>query len=216
MTDKIIDKMNMINKIYEDNYQKYTVKDKSTLSNILVDIDELRIKLMMKTSFNDLDMVEVRKSNIHGNGVFAKVDININEIITFYPVNILQLYVGNDESILRFSKKYKEIHGIDFINEFYKINKCYKYNCDNRNSIIGDPDIIDNNNYLGHMINDSMSHNKTKKSKKIYKKLSQSQSNCEFHNLGPFQLFVPVISNKNIKKDDEIFASYGIQYWDNI
>jgi len=166
--NKTIEKMYMINQLYENNYNNHIIKDKSTLSKKEMNIDKLRIDLMMKKSFTDLDNAEVRKSEIHGNGVFAKKDIKIDEIITFYPADILQLYIGDDESILRFSKKYLEFYNEEnFKSNFDKISNCYRYNCNNRNSIIGDPAFIDNPNYLGHMINDSISHNKTRKSKKI-------------------------------------------------
>ena len=212
MNAKTVDKMDVIDQLYGNNYKKYMIKDKSTLTNKSTVIDSLRIKIMMKPSFNDLDIVEIKKSKIHNNGVFAKRDIQIDEIITLYPVDILQLYVGNDESILNFSKRYKEKNGM-VVND---INQYYKYHCDNRNIIIGDPAFIDNTNYLGHMINDGMKHDKSNKSRKLYKKLSEKKANCEFNNIPPYQLYVPVVAAKNIKKDEELFVSYGIQYWDNI
>jgi hypothetical protein len=213
--NKTIEQMNIINKLYETNYKKYIVKDISTLTNKITNIDKLRINLMMKKTFKYLDNVEIRKSKIHGNGVFAKKDIEESDLITFYPVDILQLYIGNDESTLRFSNKYIDSNRSDSYNIFNNL-KSYKFNCNNRNAIIGDPRFIDNANYLGHMINDSMNHNKSKKSRNLYKNSSQKKSNCNFHNMTPYELFVPIIANKNIKKDEELFVSYGVQYWDNI
>ncbi len=213
MTDITVKKMNMIDQLYENNYKKNIKTDKSSLSNKTTYIDSLRINLMTKSLFSDLDIAEVRKSEIHGNGVFAKRDIKINEIITFYPAHILQLYIGNDESILAFSNKIKEKYGNDSINH---INNHYRYSCNNRNELIGDPTINDNSNYLGHIINDSIMHNKTKKSRKLYNKLSNTQANCDFNNLEPYYLYIPIISKKFIKKDEELYVSYGVQYWDNI
>lgn len=213
MSDITVAKMKMIDQAYKNNYKNHIIKDKSTLSKKEMNIDKLRIDLMTKSLFSDLDIVEVRKSEIHGNGVFAKRDIKINEIITFYPAHILQLYIGNNESILAFSNKIKEKHTDSPVNH---INDHYKYSCNNRNILIGDPTIIDDSNYLGHLINDSIMHDKTKKSRKLYNNLSNIQANCDFNNFEPYYLYIPIISTKFIKKDEELFVSYGAQYWDNI
>jgi hypothetical protein len=204
--------MNTIDNLYSTNYEQYIKIDKSTISGKNKIIDTLRMDLMVKELFKELNNVEVRKSNIHGNGVFAKKDINIDEIITFYPVDILYLNVGENETVMSFSKRYKQLYSDDLISN---IKSNYRYYIDENINIVGDPIFFNNPNYLGHLINDSMNHNKTKKSRNKYISQSQLKSNCDFISNTPF-LYITVVSNKFIKKDEELFVSYGVQYWDNI
>lgn len=200
-----------MNNLYNKFYEQSLVSQLSPITNKINKIDELRVKLMTSMSFKTLNKVEVRKSNIHGNGVFAKQDIKKNEIVTFYPVDILQLYLSDDEQIGFFSDRYLKKFGKD-INR----SNLYKYSCNNKNIILGEPSFIDNNNYIGHIINDVATHDKTKSSIKKYKKLS-NKANCGFYNLLEYnELCIPVIVEKDIKKDEELLISYGVPYWNNI
>ena len=87
-----ITQMNTIDMIYKKNYLNEIKYDKSPISNKINKIDTLRQTLMNNMTFNKLDIVEVRNSKIHGKGVFAKRDIKENEILTFYPIDILKLF----------------------------------------------------------------------------------------------------------------------------
>lgn len=212
MNNIILKKMNTIDNLYSKNYEQYIKIDKSTISGKTKVIDTLRLDLMVKELFKELNNVEVRKSNIHGNGVFAKKDINIDEIITFYPVDVLYLNVGEEETVMSFSNRYKQLYNDDLIGN---IKSNYRYYIDENINVIGDPIFFNNPNYLGHLINDSMNHNKTKKSRNKYISQSQLKSNCDLISNTPF-LYIAVVSNKFIKKDEELFVSYGVQYWDKI
>lgn len=202
---EIIKQMNCINEIYKNNKNQYLKNDKTNK------IDILRMKLMNKMTFCHLDSAEVRKSKVHGKGVFATKDIKKDEIITFYPVDILQLPVNNEGSVCSFSDRYKSKYG-KIINPNVEY---YKYYCSDNVVIIGDPTFTNNNNYLGHMINDISTHDKTNKSIKAYNKIADS-ANCDFVEPDDDNLFLPVLANRDIRKDEELFVSYGPQYWQNI
>jgi hypothetical protein len=205
-----ITQMNTIDMIYKKNYLNEIKYDKSPISNKINKIDTLRQTLMNNMTFNKLDIVEVRNSKIHGKGVFAKRDIKENEILTFYPIDILKLQVDDSTYIASFSNRFLSKHEVKNHDKY----EIYQYGMPNGNIIIGCPDFINNNNYIGHMINDISIHNKTKKSIKQYKKNSK-KCNCMYYNCSDFDLYVPIVSTKDIRKDEELFTSYGVQYWNN-
>ena len=70
--------------------------------------------------------------------------------------------------------------------------------------IIGCPDFTKDTNYLGHFINDG--------SKSDFAE-SSLKSNCRFYHLK--DLLVAIIATKNIKKDEEFYITYGIEYWES-
>lgn len=203
-----IKQMKMFDLIYENNYKNQIKYDYSPITNKINSIDILKRTLMNNMTFNKLDVVEVRKSNVHGNGVFAKQNIKKNDILTFYPVDILKLRVEDNLYIASFSKRYLKIYGQEYENKF----EHYQYCTPDNNIIVGCPDFIDNNNYIGHIINDISKHNKTKNSIKEYENNSE-KCNAILYNCCKYNLYVPVLANRDIFKDEEIFVSYGVQYW---
>jgi len=207
-TTLTIQQMKMFDYIYENNYKNQIKYDYSPITNKINSIDILKRTLMNKLTFNKLDVVEVRKSTVHGNGVFAKQNIKKNDILTFYPVDILKFRVEENLYIPSFSKRYLNKYGPEYEKKF----EHYQYCTPDNNIIVGCPDFIDNNNYIGHIINDISKHNKTKKSIEEYEKISEN-CNATLYNCSKYNLYVPVIANRDITKDEEIFVHYGVQYW---
>jgi len=204
-----IKQMYMIDTIYKKNYKNQIVYDKSPISNKINEIDVLKQSLMNNMTFNKLDVVEVRKSKVHGNGVFAKQNIKKDEILTFYPIDILKLKVDDDSCIATFSKRYLNKYGAVYDDRFTD----YQYRMPDNNLIIGCPDFTDNNNFIGHIINDISKHNKTSKSIKKYKN-DIKKCNAILYNCSDNNLYVPVLASRDIIQNEEIFVSYGVQYWD--
>jgi hypothetical protein len=153
----------------------------------------------------------VKQSKIHGNGLFAKVNIKKGDIITFYPCDILQYYPDKNRS--------KDGHKVglicsDDLATKYKSNmnhyKCYAYDINDSYSIIGFPEINDNPSYLGHICNDgARSHNE--KDKEIYMKVTLIKSNATFHVI--CDCIVAVVAVKDINIDEEILVPYTPGYW---
>jgi SET domain-containing protein len=67
----------------------------------LVDIEKFmynwyKSKVQLEKSQFELNKVELKKSKIHGYGVFATKNISKDELITFYPGDIV-LYIPNKD-----------------------------------------------------------------------------------------------------------------------
>lgn len=127
--------------------------------------------------------VKIKKSDIHGNGVFATNNIKKNNFITFYPCH----YVVINGCIM----------GTEPCQDFEKLSK-YILAGDHNDKIkwVGDPYKIDDVSRIGHIVN----HGNSKNSNAIYQRYQ------------PDNIWI-IKSIKNIKKGDEILIDYGEQYW---
>ncbi len=146
-----------------------------------------------------LDRCYVGQSSIHGHGVFAKEKILKGEIITFYPAHAL-FYPENKTILL--SCQLEEDMKVD---EEDISQYCLKLET---KTIIGNRKIYDDSKFLGHKINDG-SFNISRRS--LY---DDRRENCFFQE---YEYVCCVLACKNIEKDEELFASYGLGYWfDNL
>lgn len=126
-------------------------KDIELLTSLLPKVDD-RLKLpqmiynMNNYKFNlKYNNIELKKSDIHGFGVFATKNIPKGAIITQYQTYAVRdkqtnlVYYNNDGNTNSIK---------DFMDEYlYDMNDF---------EIIGNPNKIDNTNFLGHMINDAV------------------------------------------------------------
>jgi SET domain-containing protein len=145
----------------------------------------------------EISRVELKKSNVHGNGVFATQVLEKGTIATFYPVHVM---LRNNDVI------YREPHNEDYYDYIYGIN--------GQISIAGTPRICNNSTYLGHMINDGS----CAKNRQAYDKYSSERSNCTFFNIidgNSFCYCVAIIATRRIEIGEELFISYGWRYWSN-
>ena len=201
---------------YKKNYKNQLEKSICTWNNNEYVIDKCKLKFLSQIFSFELDKVELKKSLIHGLGVFAKQNINKGELITFYPGDFVE-YTPNEDSDLpnhltilyrsqRFENKFGEVTDSKFRNNDYgfELNSFY--------SIIGCNHFTDDPNYLGHFINDGAKTNSTEKQNEIYLKISNLKRNCKFHILK--DLHVAIIATKNINIGEELFIRYGLSYWD--
>jgi hypothetical protein len=78
--------------------------------------------------------------------------------------------------------------------------------------IVGNPMIYDNLRLVAHMVNDGLNFDfSSKLTEELYE--LYSYNNCKFvldNNLG----CVSLISTRQIERDEELFVSYGFDYWD--
>lgn len=190
----------------------YTKILKNVPSNELQIIKE---KIMTRKLPFNIDKVCIKQSKIHGNGLFAKVNIKEGDIITFYPGDILQYYPDKNRS--KDGHKVGNItynHMNNELSSIYEKNKdyynCYGFDINDSYSIIGFPEINDNPSYLGHICNDgARSHNE--KDKEIYMKVTLIKSNATFHVI--CDCIVAVVAVKDINIDEEILVPYTPGYW---
>ena len=165
-----------------------------------------------------LNKVELKKSSVHGNGVFAKQNISEGELITFYPADIVKEYPNKDGDVdghiefRIFSKRFEEKIGRT---DRKNIHDAYCYSIDDTYSIVGSPYFKDDPNYLGHFINDGAKPTSGPKSINIYNKISRMKQNCRFQNLKE-DLHVAIVATRDILKGEELFICYNAGYWKSL
>ena len=153
---------------------------------------------------DNLSRVEIKPSLISnaGKGVFATMDCKEGELLTCYPGDVLLQNSGftglpddlkNDEDKLqsRLSR--------------YCIGVTDDY------AIMGLPELDQDMAYVGHMINDAARPPVTEADLENYTTESDRLANAEIVSLE--DLHMVAIATRDIKKGEEIYGSYGIQYW---
>lgn len=216
-------KLVMIESFLYETYQKnqkskiYQLND---LNNKKTIVDGLKIDYLTALFPFGLDKVEVRKSPIAGNGLFAKKKIIKDELITFYPGDIIEYTPNADRHmsgcmVAAFSsKRFKKQFGDVSLNDNKYRDNNYAFVVNKHYTIIGCPYFKENADYLGHFINDSMKCESDAQSDIVnYVYASTSKSNCTFYRLK--DLHVAIIATKNIEIDEELLTTYGPGYWDS-
>ena len=178
-------------------------------SNYLSSHRNLLDKLMYNCLDNPIQLkhnnIEIRKSCIHGNGVFATSDIPTGSIITFYPVH--GFFISGNLCIIKQSSFFTEYDW-----------SVYQHEIDNNLSIIGDPTQIENKLLLGHMFNDAIGNTFTSLTEEgitngineYYEQLYKN--NCFVRINNQFGV-VYIITSKDVKQDEELTISYQPTYW---
>lgn len=134
------------------------------------------------------------------------------QIITLYPCDYFCYYPSSDRHIEGHWSRYSKAYHIDKeINKktIARING-YAMNIDEKYDIIGDPLLIDDPCYLGHMINDG-ARSSCLEDRHIYEIISFKLSNVYFKIIR--KSIVLVIALKDIEPDSELLVSYGYNYW---
>lgn len=180
-------------------------------------VDDQKMHLLSMIISFKLDLVTVKPSKIHGNGVFAKRDIQKGELLTFYPGDKVNFAPNKDSHIdghkafVFWSKRMENKYGHD---ECINVDLGdYKFDIDDRWIVYGDPSFTDDASYLGHLINDGAKPNDNPKSIQIYCKISKVKANCDFRDLK--SLHLAIVATKDISAGEELFISYGVRYWSN-
>jgi SET domain-containing protein len=170
-------------------------------------VDLYKMKTLTSSFFLKLNKVYIRPSKIHGLGVFAKRDTEKGELLTFYPVDLVEYYPDTTDDICfqRLSKRYKKNFGMSFKRgNSIRLSEKYK--------IYSEP-YFKNTDYLGHFINDGAKcPPNNPKGAEIYQKISSLKANCA---LVPFKemLHLPIVATRDIKKDEELLMNYGVDRW---
>ena len=174
-------------------------------------IDKLLINCRIAPFSNiQCQNIEVRTSDLHGNGVFAKDDIPIGTIVTFYPVDG---YNEDNSSNYKISEDWVRQENTNM-----EDHGCLVSDDDTHPlKIVANPNKISNLMLIGHMINDSIGNTfdgtTTSNIKNgIYEYYTKSNNNCKLKINKQYGI-IYIITIKNIKKDQELTFSYGPLYW---
>ncbi len=131
---------------------------------------------------------EVRKSNIHGNGVFATKDIKKGEIICFY------------DGVIITKEEYQETKSLNIVDTGTIIVKGYEkeYNPIGVGQFINDYAKIDLTGDRENMLN------------QICDYYDNDKTNVSFNTV---EGKILIVSKEDIKKDEEILCLYNHSYW---
>jgi len=148
--------------------------------------------------------VEVRPSN-YGRGVFACDNVRKGDVLTYYPAHYLTF--NHMPNIMLTNPD---------LTKGDKLDKDYMYtSLGNDFSIVGHPELCNNPYMLGHLINDPCDEVWKREGETFgkwysrYMIKSKMGSNCRFTENG----IVAMIATRDIKKDEEIYVMYDVDYW---
>lgn len=153
----------------------------------------------------------VGDSEIHGKGIFANCDIRKGQLITYYPAHFVLIkpngynYVDGKIQVVTISSSFSNGR---------QPNLKYSFVIDENLSICGDPENIDNSDFLAHMTNDAMvvsSASFGEKQNEIYEKISTIRNNAILKVDDSSCIYL--LATKDIKEGDEITTPYGYNYW---
>jgi hypothetical protein len=95
----------------------------------------------------------------------------------------------------------------------------YANDITNNYSICGDPELIDDMTFVGHMVNDGICgksvFDNTKEHNK-YDRKKLEKNNAQFVLWDQTDFLVKVIALTDIRQNEEILVSYGYDYWINL
>lgn len=176
-----------------------------------IDIPSIITKSLMQcgTLPSLKNVLEIKKSSIHGKGVFAKNNIHPNQVVSLYPCH----GIINEKFKYCEGKNSGDYDLLLFNPNEYKI----KLTKGSEIFIYGNPYIQDES-YVGHLINDSYKDvydlkniNKYNiKNCLKYMLNSIKSNNCT---LVPCEDYVYVKTTKYINKGEELLTHYGYHFW---
>lgn len=180
-------------------------------------VNQLACERLLKTRLDflpPLRTVQIGSSSVDGQGLFATRDMLEGQIMTFYPGDVLAYWHGNTS---RPSKVTWDSHVPPELVESIQgdLGRLLSYELsDSSNdgfySLIGHPELVDDPNYLGHMLNDGAQWHEDD-STEAYERASALSANAEFMCI--HGCHYAVVASRRIDRGEEIFASYGLRYW---
>eukprot|EP00808_Paulinella_micropora_P005550 g10842.t1 len=180
---------------------------------------------MLRTRLPDLKLnrCEVKRSILHGQGVFATRDIAFMELITLYPGDALLLWGNESES----AGTMRVLLGPHVVEK--SADKCFVAAPGSRDyeirdqlagatiSVVGDPALCSDPAYLGHMCNDGGALGldggdfKSQEARERYSRVSVESANAA--QLSIEGCHFATVAIKPISKGEEVLISYGEGYW---
>ena len=155
-----------------------------------------------------LDFVTVRPSPVHGDGVFAKRNIKRGSLVTMYPCDAFSYTTKGEQTL------WAKSNGDPMLRCEAELLFGYSAQIEPTNiAIAGDPDKYSNAS-CGHLINDGaflLTKDCNVDEVLKYAKASAEAQNCHFIPLAGIVL--AVVASRDIKKGDEVFATYGAGFW---
>ena len=152
---------------------------------------------------------KVKPSSVHGLGVFATRDITEGSYVTLYPADDIYFTPtwGQEDRVVTMNggllpKSVVNSYTLKLTGEYKQFAML---------GAVGDPRKHDNPHYLGHMLNDSVKLSNPEAAA-VYKRISLLRENCvDVH----FEGIQYMAAMRDIKAGEELFFTYGVDYWLN-
>ncbi len=156
------------------------------------------------------ETLELKESNIHGLGVFTKVNIPKDEIVTVYPAHMVRI----KDQLIGYGDVVNQYNTPELQKEILK----YAYNVSAAQQIMGDPKQISKKHLLGHMVNDGykvpsqygIAPMDVVKDITKYVICDNIYNNCKYSKMGPSVVIKTV---RDVMAGDELLVPYGFNYW---
>mmetsp|Transcript_4251 Transcript_4251/g.13566 ORF Transcript_4251/g.13566 Transcript_4251/m.13566 type:complete len:302 (+) Transcript_4251:96-1001(+) len=181
----------------------------------LVDKDVVcRNLLSMRVPGLRLDRCTTKMSAIHGMGVFATRDIKKGELVTLYPGDAVFYWADGDRSPSNDFSVFFGAHippeGRDGKKSSTTQSKEYELRADNWTSLVGDPALVSDHAYLGHICNDGAACLKPG-GKGEYEAATDAARNAE--HVGLEGAHFGTRATRSISAGEEVLVTYGAGYW---
>lgn len=186
------------------NMEEYLRKEADTI------IENFTLACLSRVD-NCKSRARIGESKIHGKGIFANCDIKKGEIITYYPAHFVLLKPNGYNFV---DGKIQVINVTSCFSQGRDVNHNYSFVINENLSICGDPESIDNPDFLAHMANDGMIVTSClfgQKQSDLYEKLSLVKNNSVIEISDSSCIFLR--ATNDIKEGDEITTPYGYHYW---
>lgn len=149
-----------------------------------------------------------------GNGLFASRDISAGELITLYPgdgVCIEDGATAAGSSLWAASAADGLRRSLDA--SILERGKDYEREVDREvgtTSVLGDPLLVEDPAYLGHMLNDGATCTR-EALRTAY--VAEAAAACNVHQVALDACHVAIVATRDVWKDEELFMAYGAGYW---
>jgi hypothetical protein len=153
-----------------------------------------------------------------GMGLFASRDITETEMITLYPGDALIQWNGKS-GVGDFSSDVSVMFGNHIQGDSRDARRVtsdaargYEVKVRDTHSIVADPNLTHDAAYLGHMANDACALlGRSNACRTAYSQETANRHNAELYLIEGCHY--AAIASKNVTKGEEIFVSYGENYW---
>lgn len=188
------------------------------------DTDDVILRCNRNEALDSCDkIVEVRPSNVHGRGVFAKRDIPVDTVVALYPIDMWYPSISSMDKHVATAVRYGSHVQADRVMEKVESNT-YKYVCEGYGTtVVADEDQdMTGTQFIGHMINDGakivevVDDHLLLKTVQVYRSCSLHKQNVSCQvvtNSKGDVVLLPIVTSKPVLCDEELFLSYGSVYW---
>lgn len=160
----------------------------------------------------DMFPVELRRSDVHGRGIFATRDVRAGDLLTLYPTDAQVSYRSGGEGIyvLLGPSNPKTCE------EVYEIHQEYGAVLGSHIGVVlqavGFPELVDDPAYLGHLANDACIAPDARLGASAYDQGVGNRVNASFAIIQS-ELHHCIVAITPIAKGSEILVRYGAEYW---